>query len=303
MIVNPVAGTDAAVGALKAISAGLRRAFEIVDIALTVAEGDAVGLGRTAAVEGYDQVTVVGGDGTLNETLNGVGQVPGALERTVFSIVPMGTGNDLATALGIPADLDAAIDVATRGRQRSIDVAQLDDVYFVNASAGGFIAEVSDAVTPAMKTLAGRFAYLLGGAQVLLDYSPSRAYIVPRAVDPAFPIEGPIDLPLHTFAVCNSSSIGGGRRIAPLAQLDDGWLDVVLVEGMSTVDFVGILGQIAAGDHLSDERVRFFRARELEVSFDRVVAVNTDGQVRELDRCAYRLIPSALRVLVPGNQR
>jgi diacylglycerol kinase family enzyme len=183
------------------------------------------------------------------------------------------------------------------------DVGALGGRHFVNVSAGGFIAEVSDAVNPQLKTVAGKLAYLIGGAQVLLDYEPARARVRAEGVEK---IEGVEDvsawargreLSVQMFAVCNSRMVGGGRLIAPHALIDDGLLDVCIVEEMPTLEFLSLLTSVPAGDHIEDERVSYFRARGLEIEFARAVKVNTDGEVLEADRCTYTTLPRAARFL------
>lgn len=100
---------------------------------------------------------------------------------------------------------------------------------------------------------------------------------------------------MQLFAVCNARFIGGGYPIAPGAFIDDGLLDVYVVRRTPTLEFIGVLQRIAAGDHHGDERVLYVRARELELVFDRPVHVNTDGEVLELDRCRYAVRPRAAR--------
>ena len=104
-------------------------------------------------------------------------------------------------------------------------------------------------------------------------------------------------LDLELFAVCNSRMVGGGRLIAPHAFVDDGLLDVCLVEAMPTLEFIGLLSSVSAGDHLTDERVSYLRARELELRFARTIKVNTDGEVLETDSCRYAVEPRAARFL------
>ena len=118
---------------------------------------------------------VAGGDGTLNEVLNGLAQVDGALGAIALAVVPLGTGNDFATAIGVPASPDDAVDALLGGTVAPVDVGRVNDRCFLNISAGGFIADVSDAVNPQLKTVLGKLAYLIGGAQVLLDYEPLAA--------------------------------------------------------------------------------------------------------------------------------
>jgi diacylglycerol kinase (ATP) len=291
LVVNPVSGTDTAPELLPRINERLRARFDSLDIGLTVAAGDAAALARAAVEDGYDHVLAVGGDGTLNEVVNGVAQVPHGFDAVTLGVIPVGTGNDFATALGIPAGIDAALDALLLAEPEAVDVGVVNGVHFINVSAGGFIAEVSDAVTPQMKTVAGRLAYLIGGAQVLLDYEPMRAEVrAPGVILPA-------ETNLHAFAVCNSRLVGGGRLIAPDALIDDGRLDVCLIEAMPTMEFLALLRRVSSGEHVEDSRVIYFRAEWLELAFDRAVKVNTDGEVLEFERVRYGVRPRAARFL------
>jgi diacylglycerol kinase (ATP) len=294
LIVNPVSGTDAAPEALASLNQQIRSAIGPLDIVMTVGEGDGIDAARRAVQDGYDHLFVAGGDGTLNEVLNGVGRVAGGFEAVTFGVIPMGTGNDFATALGLPDDAAAAVRVLLEERVRRVDVGRLNERHFVNVSAGGFIAEVSDAVDRRLKTIAGKVAYLIGGAQVLWDHQPVRARV---RVDGAGRQAMDLALPLSTFAVCNSRLIGGGRLIAPYAEVDDGLLDLCLIRDMPAVEFVGLLRTVATGAHVDDERVVYLRAPALTLSFDRPIKVNVDGQVLTTERCDYDILPGAARFL------
>ena len=298
LILNPVAGTDEGPALVARINELLREQFGDLDITITTGPGDAERAGFRAGSDGETQLFVAGGDGTLNEVMNGV-FASGRLGDVVFGLLPLGTGNDFAAVLGIPPDVDAAVRAFDDRHVIPVDVGRLDDRVFVNVSAGGFVAEVSEAVTPELKTVAGRLAYLIGGAQALLSYEPVRARIEPigdshllypsdaldavRQAAPAGIAAHEVDLQL--FAVCNSRLIGGGRLIAPEAVIDDGWLDVCVIEAMPTLEFVGLLREVARGEHLDDRRVSYFRTRDLHLQFDRVIKVNTDGQVLDATSC------------------
>ena len=294
LIVNPVSGSDDAPDYLQIVNERLRAFIGEMDIVMTVAPGDAAAAAERAVREGYDHLFVAGGDGTLNEVLNGVAGVPAGLERVTFGLIPLGTGNDFAAALGLPEDVEGAIDILLEGRTIEADLGALNDRRFVNVSAGGFIAEVSDAVNPQLKTVAGKFAYLIGGAQVLLDYEPVGLTL--RLVERERPVIER-EVRIQMFAVCNSRLVGGGRLIAPHAVIDDGALDVCVVEAMPTLEFVSLLTRVSSGDHIEDERVTYFRAREIDLRFDRTIKVNTDGEVLEADHCQYRTCPRAARFL------
>jgi diacylglycerol kinase (ATP) len=295
LIVNPAAGSDRGAELAGTLQRRLSERFGDVAIVLTAGEGDARDAAREAAHRAVDHLFVAGGDGTLNEALNGVCEVAHGLEAVTFGVVPLGTGNDFATALGIPEDLDAALEVLGADRGRSVDVGVMNGHHFINVSAGGFIAEVSEAVSSPLKTIAGKLAYLIGGAQVLMRHEPVYArYCVGGATR---------TLAIETFAVCNSRLVGGGRLIAPDAVLDDGELDVCLIEDMSNVEFVGLLRRVSNGEHLADERVHYFRASTLDIEFERRVKVNVDGQVVETDRCRYAVLPRAARFLANPASR
>jgi diacylglycerol kinase (ATP) len=207
----------------------------------------------------------------------------------VLGIIPFGTGNDFAAALGIPLEVDAALDVLLQQQELRVDLGQVNGRLFVNTSGGGFIAEVSVAVTSHLKTLAGRLAYLLGGAQALIEFDPVRAAVT------LYPGAKRLEQTLYAFAVCNSRLIGGGRLIAPDAVIDDGLLDVCLIEAMSAIDFVALARKVADGDHVNDPRVLYMQAESVVIDLERAIKVNTDGEVFEGKRCEYRVLPKAAR--------
>lgn len=290
LIVNPTSGRERATEYAWAICTRLREQYDTVEIVLTLGDGDARRAGTRAVEDGCSTIFVAGGDGTLNETVNGVAAAD-ALDRVTFGIVPLGTGNDFAAALGIPLEVEEALQVLLAGRTVAVDLGRVNDRLFLNTSGGGFIAEVSLAVTPGLKTIAGRLAYLVGGAHALLEYEPVRATVI------AQPGNVRVGLGLYTFAVCNSRLIGGGRLIAPEAAIDDGMLDVCLIESMSTFEFVGLARKVAGGDHVNDPRVRYLQATSVVVEFDRDIRINTDGEVFEARRCEYSVLPRAATFL------
>jgi diacylglycerol kinase (ATP) len=150
---------------------------------------------------------------------------------------------------------------------------------------------VSAAVTPQLKTIAGRLAYLIGGAQALLEFNPVAATVT------IHPGQLRVRHELYAFAVCNSRLIGGGRLIAPDAVIDDGLLDVCLIESMSALEFVALARKVADGQHVADPRVSYFQASAVDIELAREINVNTDGEVFSVKRCEYRVLPGAARFL------
>jgi diacylglycerol kinase (ATP) len=287
LIANPVAGSDAALDRLGHLERECGRGVSLT-VVVTGGPDDAREAAVAAARRGDRQVFVAGGDGTLNEVINGLAVVPGALATTRIGVIPLGTGNDFAAALGLPSDFTEAVAVAVHGTPRRVDVGQVNGRRFVNVSAGGFIADVSEAVDPGLKSVAGRLAYLLGGASVLLAHE-------------AFVCESErFTGACLLFAVCNAPLIGGGRPIAPAARIDDGAFDVCIVEDIELIDFLGVLRRVADGSHLDHPAVHGFRTSSLALTFDREIAVNADGEPFRARRCAYTIEPAAACFVAPS---
>ena len=291
VILNPRAGADAAPEYAETINTRLRERYGDLEIVLTAAAGDAERAASLAVKDGCTALFVGGGDGTLNEAINGVAAA-GALDSTTFGVIPLGTGNDFAAGLGMPDEVDAALGVLLAGRTRQVDLGRVNGRVFANISGGGFLAEVSDAVTSQMKSIAGRLAYLVGGAQVLWEFDPVEASV---SVEPG---GTRFSTCLYAFAVCNSRLIGGGRLIAPHAVIDDGLLDLCVIDEMPALEFVALLRQVAEGTHTDDPRVRYLRGAQVTLDFKRPIKLNTDGEVLEAAHCEYEVLPKAARFFV-----
>ena len=290
LILNPSSGREQATEHEDRIKAALGASYPDLEVVTTEGDGDAERAASAAAEDGRTTVFVAGGDGTVNEAVNGIAAAR-ALDRVRVGIVPLGTGNDFAAALGIPAEIDEALEVLLQGRELKVDLGRVNGRVFINTSGGGYIAEVSVAVTPQLKTIAGRLAYLIGGAQALLEYEPVRATVS------AEPGGLRLGLRLYTFAVCNSRLIGGGRLIAPYAIIDDGLLDVCLIEAMSTMEFVALGRKVADGEHVNDPRVRYLQATSVTIELEPEAWINTDGEVLSAKRCDYTVLPAAATFL------
>jgi len=290
VIVNPAAGTARDREPLDDVQRHLRAAGHRVDIRETAEGGDARRFAGEAVAAGADIVVAAGGDGSLNEVLNGVAAVEHGLARCAIGILPVGTGNDFARTLGI-AEPEAAVAALVAGHTRSIDLVTLGSRAFLNASAGGFAAETSANVSSDMKQAVGTLAYLIGGARAFLEYEP----VATRIEADGRVIEADLQL----FAVCNGAYIGGGHQLAPDARPDDGVMEVCLVRANSALDFLALLSQLASGHHVDDEDVVYLKTREVTLTFGREIRINVDGELLEASRCHYVMRPGAVRMVAP----
>lgn len=296
ILLNPRAGGGSACERASVLTEQVRGVLGELDCIVADSPDAMLAAAEQAAQAGAGRVIVAGGDGTINTALNGLARVPGALSRITLGILPAGTGNDLATALGVPRDMDAAIAALSAGRTIDLDLGEVNGRLFANASCGGFFGEVSQATTVELKSFAGRLAYVLAGARVLLSHDSVTAQVRADTRWGALDWTGPVSL----FAVCNGVTAGGGHPLAPDASVSDGWLDVVFVNDVSPLGLAAVLLRIAGGNHGEDPRVSAFQVRSLDLRFERPAPINVDGEAFEVSVAGYRVLPAATRLLVPA---
>ena len=236
LIVNPASGTDRGPALLPLIVHKLRTLVRDLDVTMTTDAEDAARAATRAVEERADALYVAGGDGTLNAALRGLFATgPGPYTLPV-GIIPAGTGNDVAKALDLGEDPEGALDRLLEKRLAGVDIGTLNGRPFVNTSAGGFVADVSELVTEGLKDKTGKLAYLIGGARALVGSEPFTTRLTLPADARTSGDEWTGKLELQMFAICNAPFIGGGYPIAPAALIDDGLLEVVLVKRMPLVE-------------------------------------------------------------------
>ena len=288
VILNPTAGKARDLDDLVARLARLPDA----EIRLTNKPGSAARFAKTALRNGRDLIIAAGGDGTLNEVINGIGE---NLGQASVGLIPLGTGNDFARTIGVPSDAETAIDLILAGETRAVDLVRVtsDEVrYFVNVSAGGFSGLVDEKLTPEIKKTWGPLAYLRSAAAALPELRAYRTTL-------AFDNDESLTLELYNVVVANGRYVGGGTSIAPDAVLDDGLLDVVLIPKRSAAELALLAAQIAMGAHLSSESVLFRRASKLTVNSKPGMWFNVDGELVGNEPARFEILPRALRFIAP----
>jgi YegS/Rv2252/BmrU family lipid kinase len=295
LIANPRAGADRALDLIPLIGERLRALVSELEITITTDAAAATLAAARARAAGCDALFVAGGDGTLNAALRGVVAGAGSPRAMPIGVIPLGTGNDFAKALGLGEDPEAALDALLEARVIDVDLGLLNDRPFANTSAGGFIADVSVAVTETLKDVAGKLAYLIGGARALLGTEPFSARLIVNAGNADLKSPPAASIDVQMFAVCNARFIGGGYLIAPDALIDDGLLEVLVAPAMPLLEFIGVLQRIAVGDDVGRPDVVRFRSSSFDLVFDRPVRVNTDGELLETDGCRYRVMHGGAR--------
>lgn len=281
-------GTRADQTPVRHLVSWVREKGHTVDVRVTWESGDAERFARDAArsVPTPDAVLAAGGDGTVNEVINGLSgtDVP-------LGIIPLGTANDFARQAGIPDDPDHAMDVVLHHPPMRIDTAQANDRRFLNVSVGGVVAEITADTPQGAKESLGVLAYALSGLRKLTGLKPYTA----RFRGPDFELQCKVLL----FVVANGKRTGGGTLVAPLASITDGLIDLCVVEALPKGDVGRMLLKVRRGEHLGEEGVHYVQLPEVTVSVRRPIVVNVDGEPAEARRLHYIARPKDLRIHLP----
>jgi diacylglycerol kinase (ATP) len=281
VILNPAARGERA----KALREKIASLSHHVLVRSTSSPGDARGLAARAVSQGYGTIVAAGGDGTINEVVNGIG---GAAVQ--FGILPVGTMNVFAAELGIPQNnLIKAWQVIEAGCSRLVDLPQANREYFVQLAGVGLDAEVVRQTTPDSKKVLGPMSYLLTLAQVAARQPPK---ILIEPVDGATR-EGSFVL------VGNGRFYGGPFVVFKDARLDDGLLDVLVFQNQSHWDLIRYFQAIAFGNHPALPDVEYFQSRGLRLTSLEPVPVEIDGELTGTLPYEFGFSNGKLRVLVP----
>ena len=281
------------------------RAFPF-DEAVTQAPGDATRLAREALRAGAERVVAIGGDGTINEVVNGFfddrGQ-PVAPEAS-FAVIPFGTGGDFRRSLQMPTELASAAKVIAANHRRKIDVGRLEFTataggraarMFANIASFGVSGVVDRLVNESGKKL-GRLSFLAASARATWSYKNQRVQLV-------FDGKDRVEATINTVAVANGRYFGGAMMVAPNAEVDDGMFDVIALGDFGFGDLLASGRRLFKGTHLTMDKVTARRAKIVDaepVEPSAVVELDIDGENLGRLPARFEIVPSALWVVVPG---
>ena len=226
---------------------------------------------QRAAKEGFDLIVAAGGDGTINEVVNGIAPLK---HRPKMGIIPAGTTNDYARALRIPREnpIDAA-KVILKGQTVKMDIGQANDKYFMNIAGGGFLTELTYDVPSDFKSVLGYLAYVVKGAEMLPRIKPVDLHI---QFD-----DGEYDGQASMFLLGLTNSIGGFEQIAPDASLDDGNFALIVVKSSNPVEVIKLMGMVLnGGRHVNDPNIIYTKTRKVvaKVKHGEQMKINLDGE-------------------------
>ncbi len=262
-----------------------------MDVRVTWEQGDAQRFVHEARADGVQCVVSAGGDGTLNEVVNGLAALPQE-ERPELAILPLGTANDFARACAIPLNIRDALHLALHGDSKPVDLVQANDRYFINVASGGFAAEASANLSPQLKNFLGGGAYTLSALIRSLSATHGEGRLRAEGVD----LSGTALAGL----VCNGRQAGGGQLLAPHAYIDDGWLDVLVILTFPLPEVGQVIRELL-DDEKDGRYIKRFRTRWLDSWPSRPRTVNLDGEPYRAEYIRFTLIPKAVRLILPPH--
>jgi diacylglycerol kinase (ATP) len=291
LIYNPMAGRMRARQLLPEISHTLQSLGMTTDVVQTRAPGDAIQLAQHARNEGFALVIAVGGDGTVNEVANGLLAAAGDEIAGRLGIIPVGTGNDFFKVLCPNADWRAACRRIAQGQVRRIDVARVNERVFINNVGIGFDAQVGIEAQK-IRWLRGQAVYLAALARnMLFTY---RTPQVTLQLDDQL-----LKQPITMCTIGNGRCSGGGFWVTPQAELDDGLLDVCVVNALSKPKMLALVPRVMQGTHIHDQAVRIVHARHITITSGEPLPVHADGEILYTDthRLDIEVMPGKLEVV------
>jgi len=229
----------------------------------------------------------------LNEVINGIA-TPHRTRGVCVGLVPLGTANDFARSIGLPASVEDNIDILRAKQTDPIDLVRVTSDrtrYFVNVSAGGFSGLVDEKLTPEIKSTWGPLAYLRSAAAALPELHAYQTSIVFDDVERLM-------IELYNVVVANGQFVAGGLPIARQADLRDGLLDVVLVPKRPPAKMVLLAAEMLLGNHLSSNAVIFRRAKKISVRSQPGMWFNVDGELVGNEPAIFQIVPRGLEFVI-----
>jgi diacylglycerol kinase (ATP) len=257
-------------------------------------------LTRKAAADGATLVVAVGGDGTVNEAVNGLLELE-PLRRPELAVVPRGTGDDFARTFRIPKALDRALRIAAAGPARVVDVGVArythrdgspGERYFANFAGAGISGAIAIRGAATSRRLGARAAYFWATVAVFARWQSVEMTVVAAAEERRGS--------MYEVFVANGAYTAGGMRVAPDAVPDDGLLEVVLIGDFTKPEFLTTFPKIYRGTHVAHQKIEVLRAGSVTVEAATPLPVVLDGEQPGTTPAAFEVVPKALRLRVPA---
>lgn len=287
IILNPSSGNEAAIKYKPDLIEALETKQYDVIVRETKQRYDATKFAEEAVKEHMDYVVAVGGDGTINEAISGLAEHD---HQPLFSFVPFGTVNDFARAIGIPLNPKEAIAwLKDANTEQRVDIGKINDKYFVNIVALGAVAEATYNVGVEEKTRLGPLAYYIEGAKTIAN---SEVYPLTFKTT-----NDTLNQEAFLVLIGMTNSMAGFEKMVEDAELDDGYMHVLIVKEIKGVDIISLLPAVLTGEFKEHQQVRYIKTKDITIKSERSVPTNIDGDEGEKLPLHLKVLPKHIRLL------
>lgn len=237
----------------------------------------------------WDIIIAAGGDGTVNEIATGI--VKGGRKIPV-GILSSGTVNDFANYMNLPKSVHEFCNMIIEGKTVDVDLGKVNERYFVNVAAGGILTNVAHQVPSELKTLLGRMAYYIEGLKEI----PKQKFkpVTIKLESKEYTEEEDVLL----FLISNTSSIGGFKKLAPQAKVEDGYLDCIIIKKSEIQEIVSIFINIFKGEHINHPNVLYFKTKKIKIESDSQIHIDIDGEYGGELPAVFEVLPNSFRIFV-----
>jgi len=287
-IINPAAGKGKSLELIPLIEECFKDKAEELVIRVTDYPGHATEITKEYSSVGKCRIYSVGGDGTVNEIVNGIAGTESSL-----GVIPTGSGNDFIRSFQLKCDIKDMLINTINGQEKSIDLAKVNDKYFINISSIGFDANVVFNADKFKKVpgVTGSMAYLIS-----IVYTIFKKKVCNISID----IDGKsMELKLLLAAVANGKYYGGGIIPTPDAKLDDGLFDICLVTEMSRMKILSLFPKYVKGLHAQLKQVSFYKGKKIRIVSEEDLCLNIDGEIFTAQTINFNILENAIKVIFP----
>jgi lipid kinase YegS len=284
-------GKKADIDEVRDAVAILREESHTVEVRVTWEHGDAIRFVQEASSNGVKRIVVAGGDGSINEVVNGLMKLP-KTERPQLSILPLGTANDFAVTCSIPHYPLEALRLAIEGRAIPVDIVRANDRYFINVATGGVGTKITTETPTELKNFLGGGAYTISALIKALSFVHSNG----KLVSEDHGLEGAF----IAAAVCNGRAAGGGQIISPNAYINDGLMDVVVILEFALSDVPQVVMEFL-NPSIKGEFVKRFQTKQMESIPEQARSVNLDGEPYRTGKIEFEIMPKEIELVLPKD--
>ena len=233
----------------------------------------------------YNYVLVAGGDGTVDSVVNAM------MNRGIdlpIGILPVGTANDFGKFLGIPSDVTKACNQILESEPKAVDIGKINDKYFINVASSGLFTDVSQKTDLNLKNTIGKLAYYLKGIEEIPNFRRLKVHLKSKEVD--------FDGEMYLILVFNGQT-AGNFKLATRADVNDGYLDVIMIKAVPIIEILPLFIKILKGEHLDSDKVIYFKTDDILIESEEDIVVDIDGEKGPDFPLRIRCIKGGIKVL------